>query len=180
MIFMFLGGTSFGLMYKAIHGNWRALGKNDVFRAYIIIILLFLVVFDIYILFSGDYKGLSSITIQPLFHIISTITSTGLGVFDFEEWGAFILSLLFILMFFGSCAGSTSRRLTASCRCLFLVIFLREQHRIRSRRDRIRRKLRACTGFRQMDSIASHAYRSSGAFHGSYSFHTRILAKIAT
>lgn len=108
MIFMFLGGTSFGLMYKAIHGNWRALWKNDVFRAYIIIILLFLVVFDIYILFSGDYKGLSSITIQPLFHIISTITSTGLGVFDFEEWGAFILSLLFILMFFGSCAGSTS------------------------------------------------------------------------
>ena len=108
MVFMFLGGTSFGLMYKAIHGNWNALWKNDVFRAYIIIILMFLVVFDIYIIYTGDYKGISSITIQPLFHIISTITSTGLGVFNFEEWGAFILSLLFILMFFGACAGSTS------------------------------------------------------------------------
>ena len=28
MVFMFLGGTSFGLMYKAIHGNWNALWKT--------------------------------------------------------------------------------------------------------------------------------------------------------
>ncbi len=108
MVFMFLGGTSFGLMFKAIHGNWKPLWKNDVFRAYIGIILTFFVVFDIIILLRGQYDGITSVTIDPLFHIVSTITSTGLGVFDFERWGTFILSLLFILMFFGACAGSTS------------------------------------------------------------------------
>ena len=47
-------------------------------------------------------------TIDPLFQIISTITSTGYTVTDFENWGTFVLALVFVLMFFGACAGSTS------------------------------------------------------------------------
>lgn len=48
------------------------------------------------------------ITIDPLFQIVSTITSTGFTVSNFENWGPFVLSLTFVMMFFGSCAGSTS------------------------------------------------------------------------
>ena len=40
--------------------------------------------------------------------IISTITSTGYAVVNFEAWGTFVLTLIFVLMFFGACAGSTS------------------------------------------------------------------------
>ena len=47
-------------------------------------------------------------TIDPLFQIISTITSTGLTITDFESWGTFVLALMFVLMFTGACAGSTS------------------------------------------------------------------------
>ncbi len=47
-------------------------------------------------------------TIDPLFQIITTITSTGLTASNFESWGPFVLALLFLLMFFGACAGSTS------------------------------------------------------------------------
>ena len=47
-------------------------------------------------------------TIDPLFQIITTISSTGLTASNFENWGPFVISITFILMFFGACAGSTS------------------------------------------------------------------------
>lgn len=107
-IFMFLGGVNFGLMYKAMHGNLRCFWRNDVFKAYIRIILVFYIFFVIAIVGRGQVTDLSSFTLDPLFQIISTITSTGLTVNNFESWGTFVLALLFLLMFFGSCAGSTS------------------------------------------------------------------------
>jgi trk system potassium uptake protein TrkH len=48
------------------------------------------------------------VTIDPLFQIITTITSTGLTADNFENWGPLVLSLSFCLMFIGACAGSTS------------------------------------------------------------------------
>lgn len=108
IVFMFLGGVNFGLIYKAAHGNFKALRVNDVFRAYVGIIFLMLVLFAVSILWEGQYRGWQSITIDPLFQIVSTITSTGFTVTNFELWGPFVLSLTFIMMFFGACAGSTS------------------------------------------------------------------------
>lgn len=108
LIFMFLGGTSFTLMYKMILGDRRALLRNDVFVTYIGVIGVFYIAFVASIILTGNYTGWRSVTIYPLFQIVSTITSTGLGVCNFEAWGPFILSLMFILMFTGACAGSTS------------------------------------------------------------------------
>jgi len=107
-IFMFLGGTSFSLMFKTLQGNRKALRNNDVFRVYIGIIATFYIAFVITIIANGQVNDWRDITIFPLFQIISTITSTGLSVCNFESWGPFILALTFILMFSGACAGSTS------------------------------------------------------------------------
>lgn len=107
-LFMFLGGTSFALIFKAVHGDVRPLWKNDVFRAYLTIIALFFVMFVVSIALQGKVESWRSVTIYPLFQIVSTITSTGLSVCDFESWGPFILALMFVLMFTGACAGSTS------------------------------------------------------------------------
>ncbi|MCF0213282.1 MAG: TrkH family potassium uptake protein [Muribaculaceae bacterium] len=108
MVFMFLGGINFALIYKGSHGNFKALFKNDVFRTFCRLILIIYVVFVIAIVFSNRFNGLRSVTIDPLFMVISTITSTGLTVADFENWGPLCISLLFVMMFFGACAGSTS------------------------------------------------------------------------
>ena len=108
LIFMFLGGTSFALIYKALHGNVQPLWRNDVFRAYVVIIAVFFVCFVISIVAQGNVKNWQSVTIYPLFQIVSTITSTGLSVCDFESWGPFVVALTFLLMFTGACAGSTS------------------------------------------------------------------------
>ncbi len=108
IVFMFLGGVNFGLIYKAAKGNFKALRDNDVFKAYIGIIFLMLVLFSISIAWQGEAHDWQSVTVDPLFQIVSTITSTGFTVTNFEAWGPFVLSLTFVMMFFGACAGSTS------------------------------------------------------------------------
>ncbi len=108
ILFMFLGGVNFGLMFKTLQGNFSALRKNDVFRVYVSIIAIMLALFALAILIRGQYDGWQSVTIDPLFQIVSTITSTGFTVNNFESWGPFVLALTFVMMFFGACAGSTS------------------------------------------------------------------------
>ncbi len=119
-IFMFLGGTSFALIYKALQGKPMSLIKNDVFRAYVALIAFFFVCYVLSIIHRGQVNDWRDVTIYPLFQIISTITSTGLSVCNFENWGPFILALMFVLMFTGSCAGSTSGGAKID-RMLFLV-----------------------------------------------------------
>lgn len=108
LVFMFLGGTSFALMFKMLQGDSRALWRNDVFRSYVIVVGGFYVMFVVSLLLRHQVTDWRTATIYPLFQIVSTITSTGLSVCNFEAWGPFILSLIFILMFTGACAGSTS------------------------------------------------------------------------
>ncbi|MCM1518112.1 MAG: hypothetical protein NC117_05685 [Pseudoflavonifractor sp.] len=107
-IFMFLGGVSFALLYKASLGDVKALWRNDTFRAYIRVVLIIFVIFVICILVKGQYSTWDNLTLDPLFQIISTITSTGYTVSNFERWGPLVMALMFMLMFFGACAGSTS------------------------------------------------------------------------
>lgn len=108
IVFMFLGGVNFGLMYRAGIGEWKPIFQNDVFRTYVRMVLAFWFMFIISIVLRGQYTDILSVTIDPLFIVISTITSTGLAVVDYEQWGPFIWALMLMMMFFGACAGSTS------------------------------------------------------------------------
>lgn len=108
IVFMFLGGVNFGLIYRASRGNFDAIRRNDVFKTYVTVIFVMLLLFAVSITLRGEVHGWQSVTIDPLFQIVSTITSTGFTVSNFENWGPFVLSLTFVMMFFGSCAGSTS------------------------------------------------------------------------
>lgn len=107
-VFMFLGAVNFSLLYNAGHGNFKPIFKNDVFKAFTAIIGIFYVLMVICIFVHGDYHGIRSITVDPLFQIMSSISSTGFSVFNFENWGPFAMSLILFMMFFGACAGSTT------------------------------------------------------------------------
>ena len=107
-IFMFIGGVNFALIYKTVSGNTRAIRHNDVLRAYVMTIAIFYVLFAITIISRGQCNSWQDITINPIFQIVSTITSTGYSSVNYEAWGPFVLALMFVLMFTGACAGSTS------------------------------------------------------------------------
>lgn len=107
-VFMFIGGVNFGLIFAAFRGHFRQLWKNDVLRAFIWLILINYILTIISIFHSGNYQGWQSFTIDPVFHIVSAMTSTGFGAGNFEAWGALSIVITIIMMYFGACAGSTT------------------------------------------------------------------------
>ncbi|MDO4320560.1 MAG: TrkH family potassium uptake protein [Bacteroidales bacterium] len=108
ILFMFLGGVNFTLIFNAALGRWRKVRANDIFRLFVGMIFLFTVLFAVAIFAGGKYDSWRDLTLYPLFQVVSTITSTGYTRPEFLVWGQFVLALTFIMMFTGGCAGSTS------------------------------------------------------------------------
>lgn len=107
-IFMFIGGMNFSLLYRACTQGPRVLASNHIFIGYVRVIAVFTVIAIVCLIFGTHDSSLMTIAIDPLFQVVSIITSTGYTVDNLSSWGYLVISLLFILMFTGGCAGSTS------------------------------------------------------------------------
>lgn len=122
-IFMLLSGMNFGIVYKAAIGDWRRVKIDDVTMTYLGAIGVFTVLFAVGHVMRTTVTDWKELTIYPLFQVVSTITSTGYLSPGFRMWEPFLLSITFILMFSGGCAGSTSGGAKID-RLLFLKRFL--------------------------------------------------------
>ncbi|MDE5875379.1 MAG: TrkH family potassium uptake protein, partial [Muribaculaceae bacterium] len=108
IIFMFLGGVNFALIFKTLTGNFRSVIKNDVLKWYVVSILICYVILTINVWIHGLIREVDDFTIDPLFQAVSILTSTGLTEPDFHDWGPLAVVVLIIMMVVGACAGSTS------------------------------------------------------------------------
>ncbi len=107
--FMLIGGVNFALIYHGARGNFKALTSNATFRWFLGTVFTAAALCVIYILLDGtDGRSLGDIVVDVMFTCASAISTTGFVVIDFEKWGQFVVMMLCIIMFFGSCAGSTS------------------------------------------------------------------------
>jgi trk system potassium uptake protein TrkH len=108
-IFMFIGGVNFTLIYRASTGHFREIWHNEVFRFYIWVILAMFVLFDICIMHNAAAdKSFNDLTIDSLYQIVATISTTGYTVEHFDQWGSFALGMVMLMIMVGACAGSTS------------------------------------------------------------------------
>lgn len=108
-IFMFVGSVNFALIYKTSVGDFRALWRNQALKAFVRIMIVAFVIFDIALWFNPEIpRTIEAFTIDPLFMIVSSMSSTAYIAEGFCDWGYLILGITFVLMFFGGCAGSTS------------------------------------------------------------------------
>lgn len=123
-LFMFLGGVNFALVYRASTGQPRAVIHNEAFITYCRVILAATIIFIIGILLNDAYSGWQSISIDPLFQVVSLITSTGFMLNAFDSWGPAIVAVSLMLMFAGGCAGSTSGGAKID-RIVYLLKFLK-------------------------------------------------------
>lgn len=102
MIIMILGATSFIVHAKVIKTKGKSLFKDVQFKTLIsITIITSLILFII----------CKSVPIEILFHVISSITTTGASVISTDEvltWNGATIALLFVLMLIGGSTGSTS------------------------------------------------------------------------
>lgn len=108
IIFMFMGGVNFSLLYKLVTGKFKEFFKNEVIIWYIVLIIVFAVILALNVLVTGLMENVEDVTIDPLFQTVSMFSSTGLVEPDFFDWGALPIVLLVIMMLMGACAGSTS------------------------------------------------------------------------
>lgn len=125
-VFMFIGGVNFVLVYRAASGHIKPLMINEAFKAYCKTILLVTLLFIGGIVMSGAYRGWQSVTIDPLFQVVSFITSTGFMLRDFNSWGPAVMLLSLLLIFIGGCAGSTSGGAKID-RVVYLLKFLHNE-----------------------------------------------------
>lgn len=108
-VFMFIGGVNFSLIFRASTGQFRAIWSNEVFKLYVWVIVVMFVVFDVALLLNPNvHHTVESLTIDPFFQIVSTLSSTGYTVANFDRWGSFLLGAVLVMMFVGASAGSTS------------------------------------------------------------------------
>ena len=105
-IFMILFGVNFTLFYFILIGQFKEVFKNDELRWYFGIIIISVIIIALSIF--NKYGNLEQSFRYALFHVASIMSTSGYSIVNYEEWPMIAKSVLFILMFFGAMAGSTS------------------------------------------------------------------------
>ncbi|WP_411030322.1 TrkH family potassium uptake protein [Spongiimicrobium sp. 3-5] len=118
MFFMFLAGSNFVLSYFAFKGKIQRIIKDEEFKFYSGLILLFTVLAALVIYFKAnvpvsDYHPMVLGTAESsfrhaFFQVIAIVTTTGFVTADFTNWTPFLTVFFFGLMFLGGSAGSTA------------------------------------------------------------------------
>ncbi|HKM39836.1 MAG TPA: potassium transporter TrkG, partial [bacterium] len=110
ILFMFAAGVNFSLYYNLFYGRTRALVRDSEFRFYagLMVVVTLLIAINLAPLYQGQVGKLSR---DSLFQTVSMGSSTGLSTVNYHRWPGFSQLLLYLLMFMGGCAGSTSSAL---------------------------------------------------------------------
>lgn len=129
---MFLGGTNFMLLFALITRLQTNLFKDEEFRWYGSIIVLFTVGIGISLLVTQRTGGLEESFRTSLFQVVSTTTTTGYSTADYQSWGQAYWMLFLGLMLFCGCQGSTSGGMKISRLVVLtkntLLVFKRQVH----------------------------------------------------
>ena len=108
IVFMFLSGISFVLLYTAIFkGKVTKLLRNAEFRFYTALTVGATLLIIYFLLRYNHYTVGDAIRVA-LFQVVSFITTTGMFNEDAAQWHHITWVILSLCMFFGGCAGSTS------------------------------------------------------------------------
>ncbi|MDA3882732.1 MAG: TrkH family potassium uptake protein [Bacteroidales bacterium] len=116
ILFMFFAGVNFTLSYFAVHANFKKVWSNEEFRKYLTIIFLFTITITGTIILqkfqlqslTANISSFEKIFRDSLFQVVSISTTTGYVSADYLAWSPIAIMSLYILMFFGASAGSTS------------------------------------------------------------------------
>ncbi len=117
-VFMILFGVNFNAYYFILFHNFQKAFSMEEVRYYLGIILaaVLFVFFQIISMYGSALEALR----HAAFQVASIITTTGFSTVDFDLWPQAAKTVLVLLMFIGSCAGSTGGGIKVS-RIVILV-----------------------------------------------------------
>jgi len=136
-VFMILACTNFTLLYYLVLWKPGKLLADVEFRTYLIIMagVAAVVILSLWLAGGIDDQGrridynLAASARYGVFQVVSIQTNTGFGTHNFDQWNSFSRAALFLLMFIGGCAGSTSCSVKVIRHILFAKILWLELER---------------------------------------------------
>ena len=130
IVFMFLSGVSFALLYASLfQGKVKQLLKNAEFRFYTALTLAATAVI-VYFLLRYNHYTVSDAIRYALFQVVSFVTTTGMFNEDAAQWHHITWVVLSLCMFFGGCAGSTASGFKCARGVIALKILRNEVRRM--------------------------------------------------
>lgn len=126
IVFMFLSGVNFSLLYFALRRRFRAVLESEELRSYTLMALAAsaLIVLDLVVQAGWAADGRTAT--ESVFQVVTLMTTTGYMTSDYTLWPTFSQFVLAIVMFAGACAGSTAGGVK-QIRCILLVKNLRRE-----------------------------------------------------
>ena len=106
-LFMFIAGTNITLFYFGFKGNFKKVAGNNEFAFYSLLCLGFIFTGTLILHFKEGYP-IGAAILNGAFHMVSVITTTGYYTQDYNLWSSLMIIIIFVLMFTGGMAGSTS------------------------------------------------------------------------
>ena len=106
-VIMIAGSVPFVLYLRAVRGNPLAMLTDGQVRWMLAILAGAALITTAFLVDNGFYETADAAR-HGTFNVISVMTGTGYASADFGQWGGFVVVLMFILMFIGGCAGSTT------------------------------------------------------------------------
>lgn len=108
-IFMFIGATSFTLIYFAtVKKEPQKLFRDSEFRWFIAIVVILSLFSGLWLYFGGYYTSFGKAIEHATFQVMSLISTTGYVISDYNFWGTPFWVIALFLMFVAGCSGSTS------------------------------------------------------------------------
>jgi trk system potassium uptake protein TrkH len=104
---MVLGSIPFVLYLRAVRGDLLAILRDSQVQWMLAILAVVSVIMAYFVAANGFLDPADALR-HGSFNVISIMTGTGYASTDFGQWGGFSLVMMFILMFIGGCAGSTT------------------------------------------------------------------------
>jgi trk system potassium uptake protein TrkH len=107
IIFMIIGSLPFVIYLKMIHGEWKSFFKDEQIKLFFILVFILIFITTVWLITNSQENIMNSFR-KASFNIISILTGTGYSSSNYSLWGGFGLVVMFIIMFIGGCAGSTT------------------------------------------------------------------------
>jgi trk system potassium uptake protein TrkH len=106
--FMFVGATNFVLLYYLLRGDPSRLRDSEEFHFYLAVVLGATALVAASLVLNGRFETVEATLRHALFQVVSIVTTTGYATVDFSGWSTLPRHILFLGMFVGGMAGSTT------------------------------------------------------------------------
>ncbi|HEY8352641.1 MAG TPA: TrkH family potassium uptake protein [Sphingomonadales bacterium] len=106
-VFMALAAVPFTLYFRAVHGNPRALFRDNQVQLYFGLMAALVALLTLWLWLGQGQHPVTAFRYAS-FNLVAVMTGSGFATTDYQLWGTFAVVLFFFVSFTGGCAGSSS------------------------------------------------------------------------